>query len=314
MEERIHQSLLQLENDLKDLNSAREQVEAVVEAHKSLKESVEKYVSILANLQTDSNELLKEITTEYKDNLEKTKLSIKDFGAKCGEIIVSFDEKTTEISAALQTSIDNAVNAFDDKIQKLNSSIESLNELYKSFENSIKTIEETKSTLDRILEELISSQKTQDEILNTIKNEIHQLASQTKEEFSKLNVLIQKSEQRINESVSTATDLITDCINNVGKEVRNNGNNITQIQNVQNQQLSILTGAINSINNIAQSVSELISDIKNTNNNIQDLNNKLTLISKESSDRFEKQKGMSIAILIVVILSFIASIVCIIIK
>lgn len=314
MEERIHQSLLQLENDLKDLNSAREQVEAVVEAHKSLKETVEKYVSILANLQTDSNELLKEITTEYKDNLEKTKLLIKDFGTKCGEIIVSFDEKTTEISAALQTSIDNAVNAFDDKIQKLNSSIESLNELYKSFENSIKTIEETKSTLDRILEELISSQKTQDEILNMIKNELHQLASQTKEEFSKLNVLIQKSEQRINESVSTATNFITDCINNVGKEVRNNGNNITQIQNVQNQHLSILTGAINSINNIAQSVSELISDIKNTNNNIQDLNNKLTLISKESSDRFEKQKGMSIAILIVVILSFIASIACIFIK
>lgn len=314
MEERIHQSLLQLENDLKDLKSAREQVEAVVEAHKSLKESVEKYVSILANLQTDSNELLKEITTEYKDNLEKTKLSIKDFGAKCGEIITSFDKKTTGLSATLQSSINNAVNAFDEKIQKLNSSIESLKKLYESFENSIKTIEETKSTLDRILEELISSQKTQDEILNTIKNELHQLASQTKEEFSKLNVLIQKSEQRINESVSTATNFITDCINNVGKEVRNNGNNITQIQNVQNQQLSILTGAINSINSIAQSVSELISDIKNTNNNIQDLNNKLTLISKESSDRFEKQKGMNIAILIVVILSFIASIACIFIK
>ena len=314
MEERIHQSLLQLENDLKDLNSAREQVESIVEAHKSLKESVEKYVSILANLQTDSNELLKEITTEYKDNLEKTKLSIKDFGTKCGEIIVSFDKKTTVISATLQTSIDNAVNAFDDKIQKLNSSIESLKELYKSFDNSIKTIEETKGTLDKILEELISSQKTQDEILNTIKNELHQLTSQTKEEFSKLDVLIQKSEQRIKESVSTATDLITDCINNVGKEVHNNGNNITQIQNVQNQQLSILTGAINSINNIAQSVSELSLDIKNTNNNIQDLNNKLTLISKESLDRFEKQKGMSIAILVVVILSFIASIACIILK
>lgn len=311
MEERIHQSLLQLENDLKDLNSAREQVEAVVEAHKSLKESVEKYVSILANLQTDSNELLKEITTEYKDNLEKTKLLIKDFGTKCGEIIVSFDEKTTEISAALQTSINNAVNAFDEKIQKLNSSIESLKKLYESFENSIKTIEETKATLDKILEELISSQKTQDEILDTIKNELHQLASQTKEEFSKMDVLIQKSEQRIKESVSTATDLITDCINNVGKEVQNNGNNITQIQNVQNQQLSILTGAINSINNIAQSISELSSDLKNTNNNIQDINNKLNLLSKESSDRFEKQKGMSIAILIVVILSFIASIACI---
>ena len=310
MEERIHQSLLQLENDLKDLNSAREQVEAVVEAHKSLKETVEKYVSILANLQTDSNELLKEITTEYKDNLEKTKLSIKDFETKCGEIIISFDEKTTEISATLQTSIDNAVNAFDDKIQKLNSSIESLKELYKSFENSIRTIEETKATLDRILEELISSQKTQDAILNTIKNEMQQLVSQKKEEFSKLNVRIEQSEQRIKESVSSATDLITAGINDVGKEVRNNSNNITQIQNVQNQQLSILTGAINSISNIAQSVSELSSDIKNTNNNIQDLNNKLTLISKESSDRFEKQKGMGIAILIVVILSFVASITC----
>ena len=314
MEERIHQSLLQLENDLKDVNSAREQVEAVVEAHKSLKETVEKYVSILANLQTDSNELLKEITTEYKDNLEKTKLSIKDFGTKCGEIIVSFDEKTTETTTTFQTSIDNAINTIDDKLQKLNSSIETLKELYESFEKSIKTIEETKSTLDRILEELISSQKTQDKILDTIKNELHLFASQTKEEFSKLDILIQKSEQRIKESVSTATDLITDCINYVGKEVQNNGNNITQIQNVQNQQLSILTGAINSINNIAQSVSELSSDIKKTNNNIQDLNNKLTLISKESSDRFEKQKGMSIAILIVVILSFIASIACIFIK
>ena len=314
MEEKIHQSLLQLEKDLKDLNSAREQVEAVVEAHKSLKETVEKYVLILANLQTDSNELLKEITTEYKDNLEKIKLSIKDFGTKCGEIIISFDEKTTEISATLQTSIDNAVNAFDNKIQKLNSSIESLKELYKSFENSIKTIEETKATLDRILEELISSQKTQDEILNTIKNKLQQLASQTKEEFSKLDVLIQKSEQQIKESVSSATNLITECISDANKEIRNNGNNIIQIQNVQNQQLSILTGAINSINNIAQSVSELSSDIKNTNNNIQDLNNKLTLISKESSDRFKKQKGMSTAILIVVVLSFVASIACIFIK
>ena len=245
MEERIHQSLLQLENDLKDLNSAREQVEAVVEAHKSLKESVEKYVSILANLQTDSNELLKEITTEYKDNLEKTKLSIKDFGAKCGEIIVSFDEKTTEISATLQTSIDNAVNAFDDKIQKLNLSIESLKELYKSFDNSIITIEETKGTLDKILEELISSQKTQDEILNTIKNELHQLTSQTKEEFSKLDVLIQQSEQQIKKSVSTATDSITDCINNVGKEVQNNGNN--EAMKMENEISAPANGVIGSL-------------------------------------------------------------------
>ena len=58
MEERINQALIQIENDLRSVKSARKQVDIVVESSSQLKEKVGTFVSDVSNLSKQVEELM----------------------------------------------------------------------------------------------------------------------------------------------------------------------------------------------------------------------------------------------------------------
>ena len=72
MEERINQALQNIEKDLQNIKSAREQVELVVNSYKELQDKVQPYLKNAENLSQDASKII-EAFSEYR------KMSLDDF-------------------------------------------------------------------------------------------------------------------------------------------------------------------------------------------------------------------------------------------
>ena len=77
MEERINQALAQIEKDLQDIKSAKEQVDSVVASSSQLKEKVGAFVSDVSNLSKQVEQLMHSIADKGKDNLANFKESME---------------------------------------------------------------------------------------------------------------------------------------------------------------------------------------------------------------------------------------------
>ena len=161
MEERINQALAQIEKDLQNIKSAKEQVDSVVASSSQLQEKVGAFVSDVSNLSKQVEQLMHSIADKGKDNLANFRESMEALNRSCAEIVTSFENKTNA-----------AANAVISEVDKLHGEIEKLDVARGKLVSATEAINKLNIGVEKLATELNDSQKAQDKELYTIKDQL----------------------------------------------------------------------------------------------------------------------------------------------
>ena len=175
MEEKINQALVQLENDLQSLVSARKQVETTVKASSELQKVVGDYVSSVKSLCVGLQ--------SWKDNLKSRESSlghdvetaISNIKRICEEIVSSFAGKADNIKTSFLNDTNEALDKFVDQNNILAERVEGLTALREQIKKATEEIESFKNSLGEMSKELKESQEEQDVLLDDIKQKALEL-------------------------------------------------------------------------------------------------------------------------------------------
>lgn len=107
IDQRINDSLKELEQSLKKLDSARKQVEKTIESYDGLHDSVSEYVAQLEKITTKVEELIVVVGTDYTQKVE-------EFDKDCKSIIESANSASQKLSEATD-SFNNSLNKIEAK-------------------------------------------------------------------------------------------------------------------------------------------------------------------------------------------------------
>lgn len=107
IDQRINDSLKELEQSLKNLDSARKQVEKTMESYDGLHDSVSEYVAQLEKITTKVEELIVVVGTDYTQKVE-------EFDKDCKSIIESANSASQKLSEATD-SFNNSLNKIEAK-------------------------------------------------------------------------------------------------------------------------------------------------------------------------------------------------------
>ena len=107
IDQRINDSLMELEQSLKNLDSARKQVEKTIESYDGLHDSASEYVAQLEKITTKVEELIVVVGTDYKQK-------VKGFDNDCKSIIESANSASQKLSEATD-SFNNSLNKIEAK-------------------------------------------------------------------------------------------------------------------------------------------------------------------------------------------------------
>ena len=109
IDQRINDSLKELEQSLKNLDSARKQVEKTMESYDGLHDSVSEYVAQLEKITTKVEELIALVGTDYKQKVE-------EFDKDCKSIIESANSASQKLTEATEVFA-NSLNKIDTKLK-----------------------------------------------------------------------------------------------------------------------------------------------------------------------------------------------------
>ena len=107
IDQRINDSLKELEQSLKNIDSARKQVEKTIESYDGLHDSASEYVAQLKKITTKVEELIAAVGTDYKQKVE-------ELDKDCKSIIESANSASQKLSEATE-SFNNSLNKIDAK-------------------------------------------------------------------------------------------------------------------------------------------------------------------------------------------------------
>ena len=169
MEDRINQALAQLEKDLQEINSARNQVESTVKASAELQKVVREYVSSVKALCVGLQAWESELRTREGRLSHEYEEAISRVNSTCNEIRNSFGAEVEKTSTEFKNKTNPIVEKFTEQIGKLEKHVQDLNSLRDEIKKTTGEIESVKGTLTQISKDLKESQESQDAVLNDLK-------------------------------------------------------------------------------------------------------------------------------------------------
>lgn len=203
-----------MESDLKNIQSAKQQVEHTVSASKELQSIVSKYVASLESLLSNVKGLVDEISSFQSSNITGVEESIKKIMSSCDKVIKSFATSTDELSADLKNKFGDELGKFESANSKLISQVDKLLGLDEHLKSTTISVNAVKEKLGEVLKELKESQKTQDDSLEAIKKVQGSLSSKIDDILDSCNNL-----SRALGVVSTDIKSMTDSIMESTKEI-----------------------------------------------------------------------------------------------
>lgn len=261
MEDRINQALAQLEKDLQEINSARNQVESTVKASIELQKVVSEYVSSVkalgAGLRAWESELSEReggLAREYAEVISRV-------NSTCNEIISSFGAEVEKTSADFKNKTNSVVEKFTEQIGKLEKHVQELNALREEIKKTTGEIESVKETLTQISIDLKESQDQQDEVLNDIKQKsveiksnVEVISSSAERNSEKLDAIIVSLNEGFSSFDQRAESISSDLsrVNNACQSI------ITSTSEMKTSLQSFSEQLIKSINDYRASTSKFI--------------------------------------------------------
>lgn len=218
MEERINQALAQLESDLQNISSAREQVEKTVGTSKELQEVVAGYVSSLDSLLANVKDWVKEISSFQGSNITGIEKSIGIIQKNCDKVIEKFSNSTDKTSDNLKQKTEEELSKFESANTKLTSQVDKLAKLDEHLKSATSAIDSVKDKLGEVLKELKDSQNTQDKSLEALGKGQEKLG--TKSDEIKISC----------DGISKSLDSVSSTIEGISTVVNDSKNEILEIK------------------------------------------------------------------------------------
>lgn len=171
----INTALEKLEENLKNLDSARKQVETTVKASNDLLSVVSRYTTSVKELCERLKVWEDDLRTRGTELGSEVKQAIAQINNSCGEIMTSFSTKVNGATSAFESGTKGTLDQFVDQNNKLSKKVEELNSFKSVIENAAKQIDAVKETLEQISKDLKESQEGQDKMLEDIKQIVSSL-------------------------------------------------------------------------------------------------------------------------------------------
>lgn len=210
----INTSLERLEQSLKDIESAKKQVENTVKTSNELQGVVAGYVSSLDSLLTNVKDWVKEISSFQGSNITGIEKSIVNVQNSCDKVIEKFTNSTDKVSDNLKHKTEEELSKFEGANTKLTSQVDKLAKLDEHLKSATSAIDSVKDKLSEVLKELKDSQKTQDESLEALGKGQEKLITKSDEIKTSCNEISKSLD-----SVSSKIGGITNVVNDSKKEI-----------------------------------------------------------------------------------------------
>lgn len=220
MEEKINQALAQLESDLQNISSAREQVEKTVGTSNELQEVVAGYVSSLDSLLTNVKDWVKEISSFQGSNITGIEKSIGNIQKSCDKVIEKFTNSTDKVSDNLKQKTEDELSKFESANTKLASQVDKLAKLDEHLKSATSAIDSVKDKLGEVLKELKDSQNTQDKSLEALGKGQEKLCSKSDEIKTSCGG-ISKSLDSVSSTIEGISTVVNDSKNEIFEIKRN---------------------------------------------------------------------------------------------
>lgn len=206
MEDKINQTLAQLEKDLQEINSAKNQVEKTVKASTELMNVVGEYVSsvkaLCVCLQAWESELrIREgsLSHEYEEAISRV-------NSTCTEIISSFGGIVEKTSDDFKSKTSSTLEKFTEQNKILTEHVQDLNALKNEIKKATSEIQTVKESLSQISKDLKESQESQDAVLNDLKQKSDEIIGKADGIAEKIKSLHEKADS-INSKLSQVNSL-----------------------------------------------------------------------------------------------------------
>ena len=218
MDDKINQTLVQIENELEGIVSARKQVEETVKSSTDLQKVVSEYVSSVKTLADRLKQWNEDLSTR-EDSLGKAIASaLSQLNTTCTAIITAFHTDVVNIAKEFKTQTESTLSQFVEQNQKLEGFVQKLNTLHDEIQKAIAEIAPIKEKLDQISKDLNDSQKKQDVVLGDIKQKVTELPvtikGYTDSIIEKIDAVNQEL-KTILDSTNTKIDLLNEKADNI---------------------------------------------------------------------------------------------------
>lgn len=219
----ILRSLTQIESDLEDINSAKEQIEIVSNAYGALQEKVRTFVEVINGLSQNVQSLVNTISDENAHNLRDFDASLKvletqsatllsTFQTECNNSSTNFGRQIERILGLANSEISNLLEGMGNTISGVKEDVQSLvSEMSNERANDLKKFESSLKTLETESSKVSSSFQTH---CNTVsfqfKSKIDDFLKDANEECTHLHAEIEKLndvDKRINTSIEVINSL-----------------------------------------------------------------------------------------------------------
>ncbi len=175
----INSALERLEQNLKDLDSAKKQVEATVNASDKLQQVISGYVKSLVSVQEGLKLWEKELQGVQASNSTTFENAISQMGVSCSEVVSLFKTKLDETEDGFENDTNSFLIKLESENGKLAEQVNSLKILGSAFDNAIHDVNAVKVLLEVLSKELKDSQTAQDETLDVIKSDVGKISNTT---------------------------------------------------------------------------------------------------------------------------------------
>ena len=175
MEDRINQALIQLENDLRNINSAREQVESTVKASAELQKVVGDYVSSVKKLCIGLRSWEEDLSSRGTAISEEYERAVSQISSSCTTVITTFNSSVEKSINEFKSKSESTVEKFENQNTILTERVQDLNKLRDEIKTATTVIQTIKEGLSQISKDLKESQDGQDAVLKDIKQIVSEI-------------------------------------------------------------------------------------------------------------------------------------------
>ena len=106
IDEKINKTLSELEANLRNVESARKQVESTVNSYEGIKAVTANYVKNLSSIENNLHELITDIGADYEKNTDSFQRDCKEITTSCNSLISKINDAVENINGKVSSQID----------------------------------------------------------------------------------------------------------------------------------------------------------------------------------------------------------------
>ena len=106
IDKKINKTLSELEANLRNIESARKQVEITVNSYEGIKAVTANYVKNLSSIENNLHALITSIGTDYEKNTDSFRRDCKEITTSCNSLISKINDAVEDINGKVSSQIE----------------------------------------------------------------------------------------------------------------------------------------------------------------------------------------------------------------